>query len=418
MRRALIVAGDRALTRSHAEALMGQGDADRGTDWRVARAHSALECKVLLEHGGRPFDVIIVAAVLPDAEGVDLIADLRRMDTAKEIPIFLMTERGRDPHSRRIAVARYRVAGIIELPAAPSQLFAALEGVRRRRRVLIVEPRAQLAELYRQSFEQSGFVPEICPRFDDAVERRRRFDPDLVAIALVPPKAPSEPGALGLCAELKRRASPPKVLIYGPISDLPEDGISANVERADDFVKAPFDEDLLVWRAAALVGVGAPGTAASAVHAAASAESPATLLSPVDLPPLASLHAQPDDMLLSGLPRPSVHRRENRRVPCNVTVTGVSENRSIHTRALDISPGGMFFAVDPPFEMGAVVQMSFELSEHDAPIEAEGRVAWIGVGPEGSFGVGVRFARIARPDLDRIVSYVNRVSGVLFEADE
>lgn len=424
MRRALFVAGDRLVTRSQAEALM-ERDIDAppspDADWMASRAHSALEAKALIEHGRRPFDVVVIAPRLPDGDGVDLIADLRKLDETREVPLFLMTERGRDTHSRRIAAARYRLAGFIELPATAPQVRAALDGVRRRRRVLVVEPRSALAERYRVAFERAGFVPDICPLMEDATARRRSFDPDLVAVALAGPNDKDWPGPDGLevCARLKRLDAAPKVLLYGPLASLESRRIDANTERADDFVKAPFDDELLAERAAALVGLGAPvgrGKPPLARRGTADDE-PDTRVSPIDLPPLAQAQRvrKAPSRQTSPLPRPTP-RRESRRVPCDVTLAVEGDGRTVHARTLDISPGGMFFAADPPFSSGARLRMEFVLPDESEAIHAEGRVAWVGHGPRGAAGMGVEFARVDVQDLQTIIDYVNRLSGVLYEA--
>lgn len=422
MRRALFVAGDRNVTRSHAEALLERdidGPSPPGAAWSAARAHSANEAKALIEHGGRPFDVLVIAPRLPDSDGVELIADLRKTDATREVPMFLMTERGHDPHSRRIAAARYRLAGFIELPATAEQIRSALEGVRRRRRVLVVEPREELAERYRAAFERAGFVPSVCLQPEDARERRRRFDPDLVVVALEgSPREPGGPDGLTLCAELKRGEAPPKVLLYGPLAALEARAIPTNAERADDFVKAPFDDELLAERAAALIGLGAPELPESRLaREAQDLDAPATRAAVLDLPPLARRAARlgtPTPRSASSLPRPAA-RRSNRRVPCDVTLTVEADGRTFRARTLDISHGGMFFAHDPPLAVGTRLRMRFVLEGAAAPIESEGRVAWVGAGPEGTAGMGVEFSRIDAPDLEAIVNYVNRISGILYE---
>ncbi len=423
MKRALFIAGDRALTRSMAEALLGQSlEAPSGapTPWRVARAHSALEARVLLEHGGRPFDAITVASRLPDDDGVALLAELRQHGATKEIPLFLAAERGQDVHSRRLLAARYRLAGLIEIPVVPSQVRAAFEGVRRRRRILVVDPRKEEAERYRAAFERGGFVAAVCAAPRQAREHRRRFDPDLAAVAVLPPDG-SQPGGLEVCAALKQGDAAPPVLLYGPLSALGS-GIEDNRMRADDFVKAPFDDDLLVLRAAALVGLGTPGGPKAPGAALDEADEPigddtsvvpevakpSTRVSLLDLPPLARAEA------ISS--RPRAFRRTHRRVPCDVVVTVIAEGRSLRTATLDISHGGLFFGLDPPCPVGTGLALELGLPDGGPAVRAEGRVAWVNSAAGAGAGIGVSFTAIERRDLDRVVAYVNQIAGILYEA--
>jgi c-di-GMP-binding flagellar brake protein YcgR len=116
-------------------------------------------------------------------------------------------------------------------------------------------------------------------------------------------------------------------------------------------------------------------------------------------------------------------------VPCDITLEVESDGRVFHAQTLDISHGGLFFALDPPFDKGTRLRMRFELPNEQEisgsatdggedhtppPIQAEGQVAWVGSSPEGTAGMGVRFSRIDPGDLERIVDYVNRLAGVLY----
>ncbi|MEO1230149.1 MAG: PilZ domain-containing protein [Myxococcota bacterium] len=416
-RQALFVAGDRGVTRTHAEALVQrslEAPRERGAEWSASRAHSALEALTLIRHGGRPFDVIVVAPHLPDGSGLELIAALRKEEATHDVPLFLMTERGHDLHSRRIAAARHRLAGFIELPVSDDTMRRTLDGVTRRRRVLVVDPDADTADLHARAFLRSGFVPEVA-HTRDALEARRRFDPDVVVTALERDQDPHHDG-LDLCARLKRKDPAPKVVVYGPYAALlRRRGIEANRERADDFVRGPFDEQLLVERAAALVGMGAPGSGPQAPTAPQVEAPPETGISVVELPP-AGLVRSPRRAPVAPAPRPGP-RRGSRRVPCDVTLTVERDGRQFRAETLDISPGGMFFAIHPPPPLGSTVEMDFSLPGRAAPVTSEGRVKWIAREAKPA-GVGVEFSRIARADLEDIVDYVNRLARVVYDPDD
>lgn len=416
-RRALFVAGDRTVTRSHAEALLQgsiDGPPERGAAWSAARAHSSLEALALAEHGVQPFDVIVVAPHLPDGSGLALIATLRKKEATREIPLFLMTERGHDLHSRRIAAARHRLAGFIELPVSEETIRRTLEGVRRRRRALVVDPDLDFAERHARAFLRAGFVSETTLA-RDALEARRRFDPDVVVVALERAEDPHHDG-LDLCTRLKRKEPAPKVVVYGPYTALiRRDGIAENRERADDFVRGPFDEELLVERSAALVGMGAPNAKVAASALRKADEPPETGISVVELPPHPRIGAY-----RSNAPRPAPRpspRRDSRRVPCEVTLTVRHDGRRLRAQTLDISPGGMFFALHPAPPVGSLVEMTFVLPGRTTAVDSEGRIKWVAKDSDRA-GVGVEFSRIAEDDLGAIVEYVNRLAGVVYGPED
>ena len=410
MRRALLVAADRGLTRAWAEAL---GGPDPG--FVVARAHSALEARVLVDHHPLPFDVVALATQLPDDDPLSLLEALRARPRLETAPLFLMSGRGRDARVRRAAAARFGLAGVLELPATPDAVAAALSAVQRRRRILVLDPEPRRAEAHQAALERAGFVVAVEASARALVDRIRQFDPDLVALALFEPPAPG-PQPVELCAALKRRRRPPKVLLYGDSQALAARAIPDNFERADDFLAAPFAEESLVLRSAALVGLGAPDDRLPAPRSSAAGATrnlgvPAegTRVDPATPPPASE--TAPGD---AGLLPP---RRSSRRVPCEVTLSLEADGRLLDAQTLDISPGGMFFAIDPPPSVGATVALRFHLADASAPIEAEGRVAWVGRGPSEARGAGVEFTRIETSDLERIVTYVERLSGVLYGVD-
>ena len=105
MKRLLVAAPERDLTRFVAESLLERsvdGPPRADDAWDIARAHTALEARLLVTHGGRPFD----AAVLDQGLGADELLGLLETLAAQAStppPIFVLTERGRDRHVRRVA---------------------------------------------------------------------------------------------------------------------------------------------------------------------------------------------------------------------------------------------------------------------------------------------------------------------------
>lgn len=462
MKRIMLVAADRALTRFIAESLLGRSidsPPKAADDWDVARAHAPVEAEVLVTHGVRPFDVIVVDHDLGGHDALDLLDRLRAANKDREIPLFLLTERGRDPHVRRIAVERHHVSGFIEKPVTAERLREELGALERRRRILLVEPDADVAERYAEALERAGYVVDRVSTGRDALDRAPRFRPDAAVCGLVLPDLKG----LELCVALKRaqRSESLPVVLYGQVSALGQQGSEENAYRADDFVQAPFDDDILVERVAHLVGVG-PGAKLRRRRSVLDRLPPAEL--DPEMPTLAELpRFDEDDEDPTGrsqapvpaaargagptverdaaevlateeptippntvTPPPSASpaavsptRRSTRRVPCSTAMSVRNGEKVYRSRTLDISHGGIFLATDEPPAIGERIDMAFKIPGEEATIRAVGKVCWVGKGgAEQVEGVGVKFSRIDPKDLGVIVDYVNRVARVLYSASE
>lgn len=426
MRRLLIAAQDKDLTRFIAEAMLGRSVQDPpqpDDEWDVARAHTGLEALTLVRHGGRPFDCLLLDPGLPDQDVIEVLSKLRQLEESKDVPVFLLLERGRDPHSRRIASERYRVAGILEKPVTVDGLKAAFAKLERKRRILLVESRSAIAERYVTALRDGGYSVEHVVSGRAALDRVPRLAPDLVVSALILQDA----GGAEICEQLKQQSAgdPMRVVLYGQVSSLANTEIAENAHRADDFVQAPFDDEILVERVGMLVGRGIGAKPKrrrkSLAGAATSQTNPgseigrSTLEGPTPLP-----HEQvPGPPPPSASPAPSSPaRRSTRRVPCNLSMRVENGGRRYESKTLDISHGGIFLATDEPMEIGTKIQMRFQLPDSENIIEAVGKVAWVGAGGvDGAReGVGVKFSRIDPVDLKLIVDYVNRVSRVVYSA--
>jgi len=459
MRRILLVAPDRALTRFIAESLLEHSvDTPPKPDdpWDVARAHTPLEAQVLVAHGGRPFDVVVLDHDLGGEDALKLIAELRDALNNQELPIFLLTERGRDPHIRRIAVERHRVTGFIEKPVTAESLRSVLGGLERHRRILLAEADDDLAERYLEAFRKSGYVADRVANGRDALDRAPRFRPDIMVCSLVLPDLKG----LELCVALKRahRGGNLPVVLYGQVSALGHQASEENALRADDFVQAPFDDEVLIERIAHLVGIG-PGRRLRPRRRSLIDRLPQPDLE-ADQPTLNDLQAamQDDEITQSGAvdglsvphadngppthddeevtddteppgertPPPSASpaavsptRRSTRRVPCHTAMSIRNGETIYRSRTLDISHGGIFLATDESLEIGERIDMAFKLPGSETTIRAVGKVCWVGRGgAELVDGVGVKFSRIAADDLTVIVEYVNRVARVLYSASQ
>jgi len=416
MKRVLVVANDRSFTRFVAESLLGRpldGLVPRPDDpWEPARAHTGLEAELLLTRAGRRFDALIVDRELDDQSPIALLRRLRLHARTRTTPVFLVSERGRDPHNRREATEQLGIAGFLERPVTAQSLEAAMQLLGRRRRLLLVDPDPDVAQRYAAGFDRRGFDVITASSREGALKAKLSFDPDIVAIGV----AVDGHGGLDVCSDLKRSSGSRSVpvALYGQLRSLPERDQCENALRADDYVQAPFDDAFLIERVIGLVGLGAPRSPeAGPPFDGPPSESRDMPTEPgVHLPPSPSVSVAPPPPLSASPSSTGPSSRKTRRVPC-VTSLRIGEGEALHhARTLDISHGGLFFEIDPPLPVGTLVNLTFRLPKEDRDIEGVGRVAW--VSPRG---VGVKFNRIDKADLLTIVDYVNQVSRVLYSSN-
>ncbi len=429
MKRLLVAAADRAFTRFVAESVLQRAltlDTPRTSDaWEVARAHTALEALLLLTRGGRPFDALLLDHPLPDRELLELLAEIRSTNEGRAIPIFLLSERGRDPHSRRNAVERFAVTRILDKPVTAELLRDAIANLERRQSILLAEPDGARAEAYLETIRRAGYTVERVETGRAALERAPRLLPDLVLVALhLPDLRGTE-----VCVELKKTLGL-QVILYGQLAGLAQQEISDNALRADDFLQAPFDDDLLVERAAARIGRGPSMKQRWRLGSVTKGGRTTPLPPTVDIatenertvegkPPQESAEDSRTEDLDTPPPSASPStlspaRRTTRRVPCHLSVQVRNAQQSWQFKSLDISHGGLFLATGELLPVGTELDLSFQLPDTQRELKAAGRVAWGSQPHERSPGVGVKFTRIDPLDLKLIVDYVNRVAKVVY----
>lgn len=417
MKRLLVVANDRAFTRFVGESLVGRSlDAfmPRPDDpWDVARAHSALEAEVLVTRGRRRFHAIIIDRELRSRAPLDVIRALRRLPRTRPTPIFLVTERGHDPHTRRAATEELDIAGFMERPVSIRTLQAGLELLERSRRLLLVERDPETGRRYATAFERERFDVITASTREGALRALKSFDPDVVAVGV----AVDGHGGLEVCADIKKtdvgRSIP--VALYGQLRAIPREDSNENALRADDFVQAPFDDGVLIERVVGLVGRGAIEVPGPGSDSGDDDDQSSDLPTSPGMVPASGPSSRPLQPPVSASPASvGPTQRQTRRVPCTTSLRILNGETLLESHTLDISHGGLYFELDPPLPIGTFVEMKFVLPEADPsrPIEATGRVAWTSLR-----GVGVKFSRIEKDDLHLIVDYVNRVSRLLYSSD-
>ncbi len=438
----MIVAGDRALTRFVTESLLG-GPLDehaqiRNAHWDIARAHSGLEAHLLLTQSGAPFDVALIDQGLPDQDLLELIGKFRLAPEGLNLVIFVMTERGRDPHFRRVASEDFGVAGFIEKPVTANSLRDSLQTTDQKKRVLLVDSDVAKRQGYAQVLTAAGYRVDTVGKGAEALAPADLW-PEIVLISL----DLEDRRGIDICIELKknRNRPPTPVVLYGHVSSLPGEEVSDNAHRADDFIQAPFDDATLVERVAALIGRGTSSLPPPPPKPTPKAPEPVEPASPVRRPPAVTetdpIGLKRPDLGSGSLPRQALMEhtpapprsaspapvgpthRSTRRVPCNISMSIRNAGRVYNSKTLDISHGGIFLATEETMDIGTVIDMCFQLPDTKRTVRAVGKVVWVRRvgGGGGMAGVGVKFSRIEPNDLQLIVDYVNRVSRVLYSSN-
>lgn len=284
----LVVAGDRALTRFIAETLLTRkldrgGPHLRGNGWAISRAHSGLEGLVLLTKSDQKFDAVLVDQNLPDRDALSFLERVRQEPAGDQIPLFVMTERGRDQLTRKLASDQYAVTGFIDKPVTAESLRRGLRNLERMRHVLIVDPDDVLRGELEAELRRASFSVETAASAQQALTSVAASRPDAVVIGL---GVADMPGAQ-LCIQLKRSAATHTipVILHGSVAELAAVDIPENAHRADDFIQAPVTGSALVNRILALVGRGASRVGPPPM--------PPASLSPPLLPPSATVADRP-----------------------------------------------------------------------------------------------------------------------------
>lgn len=410
LKRALFVAGDREITRSYVTALLGEAPVSfplprqsQATGWTVARAHSILEAKTLIEFSLPNFDVFVIAPRLPDGNGLDLIEYLRASPRQINIPVVLMTQRGRDHHIRRIASHTYRVSAFVSLSDSKHQVQQLLSELSQPRHVLLVDHLSpELFKPYLEPLRQAHFDVTVSQDAQSALVAVKTSRPNVVAISL------SLGGALDLCSSIKRIPDAPPVLLYGAVSSLEHQSIPENRLRADDFISSPISSVQLTERIASLVGWGIAAPYASLPSPTPSSPND-TLESNIVCPP----KPQPSSITQRA-------RRTERRVPCLVRVVVEDNGQRYLGDALDMSSGGLFVICPHHLEPESVIQLTFKIFSDLPEVTLSGRVAWITKLLDKPYGVGIELhGSTDGPDTSggfhQLAQYVQQVSGILYQ---
>jgi len=91
--------------------------------------------RVKLVHDGRaaleqlrteePFDLVLLDIMMPHANGLDVLAELRRLPHRSTVPVIMLTAKGQDADRER--AAEYGATDFLTKPFSPKKLLARIE---------------------------------------------------------------------------------------------------------------------------------------------------------------------------------------------------------------------------------------------------------------------------------------------------
>ncbi|MEL7369233.1 MAG: response regulator, partial [Myxococcota bacterium] len=249
MKRLLVVSGDRTLTSRVAETFEGDTFGPAGT-WIIARAHTGLEALVLLERGERPFDAVVVEAPLPDHDADIFWARLAKTPAAPQLSCYLIG--ASENVIRQNWQSSFKKIDRFTPPVDLEDLRHKLDALPMPLDVLLAESDDARRDRYAKHLTDAGYRLETVTTGRLAIERQPRLRPSAVIANL---ELTDVPG-FTVCDHVRRAAvvPTPSVLLYGSPVAFKTQSDARTQRGPDDFVAAPFDDELLIDRLAARIG--------------------------------------------------------------------------------------------------------------------------------------------------------------------
>jgi DNA-binding response OmpR family regulator len=213
--------------------------------------------RVSVLRGGRSFvaraeekrpDLIILDLTLPDADGLDVLRDLKRSAVTAEMPVIVLTRVPDDGTAWKWGIVEY-----LNKPVAGEDLLRSVEeALTWQGRALIVDDEADTVGLLSAAIRQIGFTPLVATDGYEALAMTRRHRPDLILLDL---RMPGMDGYEAL-SHLKRDAvtqAIPIVVISAHVADTEQERKRLIAMGAASFLPKPFSiGDLLDQIEAAL----------------------------------------------------------------------------------------------------------------------------------------------------------------------
>lgn len=197
-----------------------------GAGMTVGTVDSAGAAKVAMEE--ERFDLLLIDIHLPDADGLDVIRELRGDPSRTALPVIVMTGSAAETHDTD-DVQGLKLADWLQKPVQPGRLVNAIRSAllaqeRNCLRVLHVEDDQSLAELVQTLLEgPAHVVAEHSVAAARARLERETFDMVILDVAL------SDGSGLDLLPSLQQSAIPPAVVLY--TSTEPSQEIAAKVDQ-------------------------------------------------------------------------------------------------------------------------------------------------------------------------------------------
>ena len=201
---------------------------------RVAAVPSVRQAKIALDQAR--YDIALVDLHLADADGLELVSDLRSQNATRALPVIIMTARARTSADAD-RLGTLQLADWLQKPIDPSRLLDAIHNVLlelrgRRARILHVEDDESLTELVEELLSDEA---EVVRAHSLAQARahveRERFDLVILDAAL------GDGSGLDLLPVLHQAGSEaPPVILYSatePSRDLSERVQAALVKSRD-----------------------------------------------------------------------------------------------------------------------------------------------------------------------------------------
>ena len=103
-------------------------------------------------------------------------------------------------------------------------------------------------------------------------------------------------------------------------------------------------------------------------------------------------------------------RRIDPRYERQLDVEVVADGKKHTSRTVNISLGGLFMDSVVPLEIGATVQLRFQLPTQPEAVEVAGDVRWI-IKRDGKQGIGIRFQGLRARDVWALNQFFQSSSG-------
>jgi PAS domain S-box-containing protein len=201
----ILVVDDNPMNRRVLERTLAHGGLKPTT---VPDGRSALEAMLTASKEGRPFDVTLIDALMPEMDGFELTERIRATGDISESLIVMLTSVGQRGDARRCS--ELGIAGYLSKPTRQTELLATIRGAlaakagqqprpalvtrhslrqnRRHRRILLAEDNPVNQKLALRMLEKAGYEVSLAEDGEKALELLARDDFDLILMDVQMPR--------------------------------------------------------------------------------------------------------------------------------------------------------------------------------------------------------------------------------------